>query len=107
MQGITSDRAGNIWIVEHGQRGGDELNLIIAGKDYGWPATSLGTRFNRLPLPNTTEYGRHNAAFEPPVYAWLAELWRRMEGPTTLQRWLNVEALGHSKHCISLSKIRI
>jgi len=71
MQGIATDRDGDIWIVEHGRRGGDELNRIIEGADYGWPVTSLGTRYNRLPLPNITAYGRHDAAFEAPIYALL------------------------------------
>ncbi len=71
MQGISTDRNGDIWIVEHGRRGGDELNRIVEGADYGWPVTSLGTRYNRLPLPNTTTYGQHDQNFESPVYAWL------------------------------------
>jgi cytochrome c2 len=70
MQGIARDRDGEIWTVEHGRRGGDELNLIREGVDYGWPSVSLGTRYNRLPLPNTLEYGRH-PEFQRPVHAWL------------------------------------
>jgi cytochrome c2 len=70
MQGIAFDSDGQLWTVEHGRRGGDELNLIREGLDYGWPQVSLGTRYNRLPLPNTLDYGRH-PVFEPPVYAWL------------------------------------
>ena len=37
MQGITIDRNGRVWTVEHGARGGDELNLITEGENYGWP----------------------------------------------------------------------
>jgi len=70
MQGIALSRDGSIWTVEHGRRGGDELNLIREGRDYGWPQVSLGTRYNRLPLPNTLDYGRH-PEFERPVHAWL------------------------------------
>lgn len=70
MQGIALGRDGSIWTVEHGRRGGDELNLIRDGLDYGWPQVSLGTRYNRLPLPNTLDYGRH-PRFERPVHAWL------------------------------------
>lgn len=73
MQGIAFDRDGQLWAVEHGRRGGDELNLIRDGLDYGWPQVSLGTRYNRLPLPNTLEYGRH-PVFEPPVHAWLPSI---------------------------------
>jgi len=69
-QGIAFDPEGRLWSVEHGRRGGDELNLIEEGVDYGWPQVSLGTRYNRLPLPNTLDYGRH-PVFQPPVHAWL------------------------------------
>ncbi|WP_347313576.1 PQQ-dependent sugar dehydrogenase [Defluviimonas sp. SAOS-178_SWC] len=70
MQGITFDAEGQLWTVEHGLRGGDELNLIEDGKDYGWPHESLGTLYNRLPIPSTLSYGRHDR-FEPPIYAFL------------------------------------
>jgi aldose sugar dehydrogenase len=43
IQGITRDPAsGRIWATEHGPRGGDELNLIRAGQNYGWPLQTLG-----------------------------------------------------------------
>ncbi|WP_170325726.1 PQQ-dependent sugar dehydrogenase [Ruegeria arenilitoris] len=70
MQGIAFDADGKLWAVEHGRRGGDELNLIREGNDYGWPKVSLGTRYNRLPLPDTLDYGRH-PEFELPAYSWL------------------------------------
>lgn len=70
MQGIVIDDQDNLYTVEHGRRGGDELNLIEAGKDYGWPQVSLGTRYNRLPLQGSIDYGRH-PIFEAPVYSWL------------------------------------
>ncbi len=70
MQGVAFDAKGQLWTVEHGLRGGDELNLIQEGKDYGWPRESLGTLYNRLPIPNTLSYGRHDT-FEPPVFAFL------------------------------------
>ncbi len=70
MQGVAFDAEGQLWTVEHGLRGGDELNLIEEGKDYGWPQESLGTLYNRLPIPNTLSYGRHDT-FEPPIYAFL------------------------------------
>ena len=70
MQGVVIDDQDNLYTVEHGRRGGDELNLIEAGKDYGWPQVSLGTRYNRLPLQGAIDYGRH-PIFEAPVYSWL------------------------------------
>jgi aldose sugar dehydrogenase len=43
IQGLTRDpKTGRIWANEHGPRGGDELNLVEAGKNYGWPVVTLG-----------------------------------------------------------------
>jgi cytochrome c2 len=73
-QGIVFDRAGNLWTVEHGVRGGDELNLIEEGNNYGWPIETLGTQYSKLPVPLSTSqtYGRHDSGrFVEPVFAWL------------------------------------
>lgn len=70
MQGIAFDTLGQLWTVEHGLRGGDELNLIEDGRDYGWPKETLGTLYNQLPIPGTISYGRHET-FTAPVYAFL------------------------------------
>ena len=42
IQGMVRDAAGKVWVNEHGPRGGDELNLIEAGNNYGWPVQSYG-----------------------------------------------------------------
>ena len=42
----THPDTGEIWMTEHGARGGDELNRIIAGANYGWPLVSYGTDYN-------------------------------------------------------------
>ncbi len=70
VQGITFDRKGQTWVVEHGMRGGDELNRVVQGENYGWPEETLGTRYNTLPWPNARSYGRHET-FTPPTFAWL------------------------------------
>ena len=70
-QGIAVDRQGRIWVAEHGRRGGDELNHIQLGRNYGWPLTSLGTRYNKLALPTVVDHGQHAAAYEAPAFAWL------------------------------------
>jgi glucose/arabinose dehydrogenase len=44
-QGITFDDKGRLWVMEHGPRGGDELNLVKAGSNYGWPEVSLGKEY--------------------------------------------------------------
>ena len=42
IQGLARDTAGRVWATEHGPRGGDELNLIEGGQNYGWPLQSYG-----------------------------------------------------------------
>lgn len=42
IQGMARDGAGRVWATEHGPKGGDELNLIEAGQNYGWPLQSYG-----------------------------------------------------------------
>lgn len=49
--GLAFSPAGELWEVEHGPRGGDELNLIQKGKNYGWPLVSFGNNYNGVPIP--------------------------------------------------------
>jgi glucose/arabinose dehydrogenase len=48
--GLAFSPAGELWEVEHGPRGGDELNLIEKGKNYGWPLVSYGQNYNGVPI---------------------------------------------------------
>jgi aldose sugar dehydrogenase len=50
--GMAFSPAGELWEVEHGPRGGDELNLIERGKNYGWPLVSYGMNYNGVPIPS-------------------------------------------------------
>ncbi len=50
--GLAFSPAGELWEVEHGPSGGDELNLIEKGKNYGWPLVSFGKNYNGVPIPN-------------------------------------------------------
>jgi glucose/arabinose dehydrogenase len=50
--GMAFSPTGELWEVEHGPRGGDELNLIEEGKNYGWPLVSYGINYNGTPIPN-------------------------------------------------------
>ncbi|HZH36970.1 MAG TPA: PQQ-dependent sugar dehydrogenase [Flavisolibacter sp.] len=55
-QGMVYDAdADRIWAIEHGPKGGDELNLIEKGKNYGWPKTSYGINYDGTTLTNDKE----------------------------------------------------
>jgi aldose sugar dehydrogenase len=49
--GLAFSPNGELWEVEHGPRGGDELNLIEKGKNYGWPLVSFANNYNGVPIP--------------------------------------------------------
>jgi glucose/arabinose dehydrogenase len=57
---------GRLWTVEHGARGGDELNRVEAGKNYGWPVISYGVHYSGLKIGE----GTAKAGMEQPVYYW-------------------------------------
>jgi glucose/arabinose dehydrogenase len=57
---------GQLWTVEHGARGGDELNHPEAGKNYGWPVISYGRHYSFLPIGE----GTAKEGMEQPVYYW-------------------------------------
>ncbi|MEM9739352.1 MAG: PQQ-dependent sugar dehydrogenase [Pseudomonadota bacterium] len=69
-QGIAMSAEGQLLIAEHGPRGGDELNIIEQGLNYGWPLESYGTTYRGTPIPNSISYGRHTQ-FEPPIHSWI------------------------------------
>jgi glucose/arabinose dehydrogenase len=64
--GMAWDAEGRLWEVEHGPAGGDELNLVMPGANYGWPVRSNGEHYNGDPIPD------HEAGdgFAQPALSW-------------------------------------
>ncbi len=67
IQAAAFDADGRYWIVEHGTRGGDELNRVEKGKNYGWPLVAYGEEYSGAPIRGAET---HRPGFEPPVYYW-------------------------------------
>lgn len=66
-QGAAFDSDGRYWQVEHGTRGGDELNLIERGNNYGWPLVAYGIEYSGDPIPNAVT---QMEGMTQPVYYW-------------------------------------
>jgi glucose/arabinose dehydrogenase len=73
--GLAFDADGRLWETEMGPRGGDELNLILPGKNYGWPLVSEGVNYDGVAIP------RHStrADVQPPKLYWVPSI-----SPTSL-----------------------
>ena len=72
IQGIAiQPRTGALWTSEHGPRGGDEINLVARGKNYGFPVIGYGRDYTGTPINNdkTTQEG-----MEQPVYFWTPDI---------------------------------
>lgn len=72
-QGLLVDRDGVVWATEHGPKGGDELNRLVEGENYGWPLVTLGTDYGYFEWPLSQKQGRHEGYAEP-VFAWLPSI---------------------------------
>lgn len=57
---------GKIWIHEHGPRGGDEINIIESGKNYGWPKITYGINYHGTKITNKTKL----PGMEQPIHYW-------------------------------------
>jgi aldose sugar dehydrogenase len=67
VQAAAFDPEGRFWVVEHGPAGGDELNLIEKGLNYGWPLVTYGEEYSGDVIPDAVT---NREGFEPPVYYW-------------------------------------
>ena len=65
-QGMAMDAKGNIWAVEHGARGGDEVNRIERGANYGWPIISYGRHYSGLKIGE----GSAKPGLQQPEWYW-------------------------------------
>lgn len=64
--GLQFDRSGNLWASEMGPKGGDEINLIRKGQNYGWPLVSEGDHYDGKKIPNHTP----GDGFVAPRFSW-------------------------------------
>lgn len=73
-QAAALDAQGRLWVIEHGPRGGDEVNLAEAGKNYGWPVISYGIDYRGGPITYAggpaAGAETQRAGMEQPVYYW-------------------------------------
>jgi glucose/arabinose dehydrogenase len=66
-QGLAFNaRTGRLWSDEHGPQGGDELNLIVRGRNYGWPVITYGVDYSGFPIG----VGTDQPGMEQPVHYW-------------------------------------
>ena len=70
---------GDLWSTEHGPQGGDELNLILPGRNYGWPVVGYGVQYGGPPIHDV----RHDEGFEEPLQFWTPSI-----GPSGLMIYL-------------------
>jgi glucose/arabinose dehydrogenase len=64
--GLVFSSDGRLWDIEMGPKGGDELNLILPGRNYGWPEASNGDNYDGTPIPDH----KPGDGFEPPKLWW-------------------------------------
>ena len=71
-QGLAwQPKTGVLWMHEHGPRGGDELNQVIAGTNYGWPVISYGKEYWS---PNAVGEGTHKIGMAQPAHHWVPSI---------------------------------
>jgi cytochrome c2 len=72
-QGLYIDKSGTIWSTEHGPQGGDELNILVRGENYGWPYATDGTDYGSFSWPlNKPESEQQD--YQAPIFAWVPSI---------------------------------
>ena len=106
-QGLLRDRDGNILATDHGAQGGDEINLVRAGANFGWPFVTYGTDYNHDEWPLSSVQGSHED-YTLPLFAWVPSIGIsnliQIEG--TPQRWAG-DLLVSSLSSRSLYRVRM
>lgn len=74
-QGLALDLDENLWDTEHGPRGGDEVNLVRKGGNYGWPLVSFGINYTGAPFATPwPDTARVTQPIEMPAFIWLPSI---------------------------------
>jgi cytochrome c2 len=73
-EGLTFLKSGKLLSTEHGPHGGDELNVIMEGSDYGWPNVTLGTEYNSYNWDVGTSPVGRLAGYKAPLFAWVPSI---------------------------------
>jgi hypothetical protein len=93
-QGLTKLKK-SIFSVEHGPRGGDELNKITEGKNYGWPISSYGTKYSYDKDQKKYQINHENNNFEEPLFALVPSV-----GISSLNRCPTILKKYYKKPCL-------
>ncbi len=71
IQAAAFDAQGGFWVIEHGTRGGDELNRVEKGKNYGWPVAAYGIEYQGGPITSALgQAATQRPGTEQPNYYW-------------------------------------
>lgn len=72
-EGLFIDQSGIIWSTEHGPQGGDELNRLVRGANYGWPYATDGTDYGSFAWPLNKPQDDQRG-YQAPVFAWVPSI---------------------------------
>ena len=106
-QGLVTTVEGVTYATEHGPAGGDELNIIEEGENYGWPVVTFGTDYDTYSWPHESGEGRHRG-YKAPLYSWVPSIGvsNLMELTGFNPKW-NGDLLVSSLKAASLFRLRL